>query len=104
MKSIDFATSSLSISALTSGVYGLTLCSSPPAVASTMCGPRASNTSRGAAMECVSSILSTYVAESHVMIGRNAVVLVKSMRRRQALRIDCRDATCRKWPLHSLRP
>jgi len=59
MKSMDLATSSLSISARTSRVYGLTVRNGPPATASTICGPFASSSSGGALMECVIVIVST---------------------------------------------
>ena len=44
--------------ARTSGVNGFTVRNGPPAVASTICGPRA-EARRAARMECVSSIVST---------------------------------------------
>lgn len=59
MKSMDFATSSVSISARTSLVYGLTVRNGPPATASTICGPFAISTSAGTFIECVIAIVST---------------------------------------------
>ena len=69
MKSIDLATSSVSISARTSGVKGFTVRSGPPAVALTICGPFANSSAGGAGIEWVSSIVLTYVAESQEMSG-----------------------------------
>jgi hypothetical protein len=57
--SSDLSTNSLSMLARTSAVNGLTVRSGPPAVASTICGPRARSTPGGAGTDFVSSIVST---------------------------------------------
>jgi hypothetical protein len=59
MKSIDSSVSPLSISARTAWVNGLTSCSGPPSVPSTICGPFSSSAGYGASYDWVSLIVST---------------------------------------------
>ena len=59
MKSMDFATNSVSISALTSSVNGLTVAQRPARHGLDDLRSLASSTSCGALIECVSSIVST---------------------------------------------